>query len=218
MLSKIRCVAPFLQNNLKRSFSKKPVSPSTADKAKAGIKEEFLDSSKFKDNMLMLYQSRETTSCRVISGILLSLGLYDAYKYYEDDTSSSNTEGMMAFFIFGFLALFEMKLHRTPKSIFLDANGYSVFVDFYRFFGWGSKIVELHTRDFRGYGPYFKKYSKVPIVRYEYGIKNRFFFFKPGYILEDHTLRRAFHGYTFKVGNEGTNINLSKKAKSKYDI
>lgn len=216
MLSKIRCLPPLFQSSIKRTFSKKA---QTTQKPNVNKKEEFIDASKFKENILMLYQSKEATSSKVVSLVMASLGIVDFYQWYQSGESFfSNTEALMGLFVFGFLAAFELKLHRTPKSIWLEKDGRSVFVELYRFLGFGSNVIGLEVRDFRGYGPYIQKYSKVPIAKYDDNGTKKFIFIKPGYIVENDLLRKVFHGYDFKVGNTETNINLSKKAKSKYDV
>ena len=218
MLSRLRCVQSSIQTNVKRYFSKKTQANPTA-KTTTASREEFIDASRFKDDILMLYRSQEANSSRFVSGGLLSLGLYDAYQYYQgEDTLFSSIDGMTALATFAFLALFELKLHKTPKSISLDKDGRRVFLELYRFLGFGSKVIQLEVRDFRGYGPYIKKYNKIPIAMYSDHGKKGWFFFKPTYILENDYLRKVFSAYNFKVGNSELNVNISKKARSKYDV
>jgi len=218
MLSKIRSFQPVLQSTAKRFFSKKP-QPGTTTKTFTNAKEDFIDASKFKDDFLLLYQSQEATSSRVVSIVLLSLGIYNAYEYYQgEEKFSYSNEGLTALTIFSFLVLYELKLHKTPKTIFLNKDGKTIYLELYRFLGFGSRMLEVETVDFKGYGPYFKKYSKIPVVKYEENRKRKIMFFKTGYITENEILRKVFSGYSFKVAAPEMNVNLSKKTKSRYDV
>jgi len=218
MLSKIRSFQPLLQNTKKRLFSKK-YQPGSTNKASSSVKEDFIDINKFKEDYLLLYQSQETTSSRVISVVLASLGLINAYQYYQgEEKFSHSNEGLTALTILSFLTLYELKLHKTPKSIFLYKDGKTVYLEIFRFLGFGARTIELEVGNFKGYGPYIKKYSKIPIAKYEEGKKRRFIFFKTMYIAENEILRKVFSGYSFKVGTPETNIHLSKKYKSRFDV
>ncbi len=222
MLSKLRTFQPVLQSTYKRFFNVKKPQPqptNSAQQAPLNNKEAFIDIKKFQDEMLLLYNNPETTSSRIIASVLLSIGSANLFHYFfGDELTNFGNEGFTSLFIFGFLALYEMKLHRTPKSIYLHQDGKGVLVEFYRLFGFGAKPVKLNVSDFKGYGPYIKKFNKIPIVRYEDSGKKKMFFFKVGFINENEILRQVFAGYNFKVGASESNIKISNKSKARYDL
>jgi hypothetical protein len=215
MFSKVRVVSKGIFQHLKASFSKK----ATQTVNKMNPKEEFIDASRFKEDILVLYQSKEAMSSRLISLGLLGFALYDGYLYYQsEDRFWESAEAIAAASMLVFLAIFEWKLRKTPRSIWLEKDGNTLFVEFYKFWGFSVNPIEFETRDFKGYGPYISRFNSVPIAKYSQFGKKKYFFFKTGYIVENDLLRKAFTGYTFRVGQSDMNVKLSNKAKSTYNL
>lgn len=163
--------------------------------------------------MLELYSSWDKNVLRVFSIVLLLLPTPLAYHYFQVINLSFNAiDPIINFLIF---VGWEWKLRRTPKSIWLNINGNSVSIEYFRWFGWGSKKTDLSIKAFKGYGPYFKRLNRIPIARYEEGGKKGFLVITRLYIKEEQIIKKVFDGHAFKVV---TNVPMSKKAKQKYNL
>ena len=98
-------------------------------------------------------------------------------------------------------------------------NGKSVYIDFFRWGGFHTDPIEFDCSEFVGYGYYIHKYSRLPVVRYRVeGRKKSFFFLRYSDILEENVCRTIFVGQSFKVAGKDMDVNLSKKAKNKYNL
>lgn len=215
MISKTRFLFSSLSKIPTRFFSKKAAETTT----KSATKVEFVDRSLFKDDILVLYQSKETSYSRLVSLGLLGLGLFDLYLYYQNgEDFRESQEAFSAVALFLFLGAFEWKLRKTPRSIWIEKDGNTAIVEFFKFWGFSSNPVELYTRDFRGFGPYIPKFNAIPIARYSIDGKKKYLFFKANSSQNQDLLKKLFSGYTFKVGESDLNVNLSKKAKNTYNI
>jgi hypothetical protein len=215
MISKVRSLFTSISKVPSRLFSKKV----NEAPPKSNAKMEFIEKDKFTNDILILYQSKETLSSKLISLGMLGFGLFDAYLYYQkDEDFRESAEAFTAVSIFIFLGIFEWKLRKTPRSIWLEKDGGTAIVEFYKFWGFSTNAIELDTKDFRGFGPYLPKFNSVPIARYTLDSKKKYFFFKTSSIQNQDLLKKLFSGYTFKVGESDLNVNLSKKAKSTYHI
>lgn len=217
MLTKVKSFTRLLPHQALYHFSKTQTPPPNAPKA--AMKEDFIEISKFKNDILVLYQSNETTASRLISLGLLGLSLFDTYMYYtKGEKFFDSVEGLTALSFSMMLAGFEWKLRRTPRTIWLEKDGKTVYVEFYRFLGFSTISQDIDSKDFKGCGPYFKKFNSVPVAWYGSMGKKYWFFFKTSNILENDLLRKIFAGFSFRVGEQDMNVKISKKAKSTYHI
>lgn len=57
--------------------------------------------------------------------------------------------------------------------MWLHIDGKTTFIDFYRLAGFGTRMVKVDNKDFKGWNYFISQRTKIPVFRYNDGSKIR---------------------------------------------
>lgn len=72
----------------------------------------------------------------------------------------------------------QWKISKTLKNVYLDQNGRTVFLDFFKHAGFGNQMVESETQYMGGYNFFLHKFTQTPIFKYRFDGKKKYGFLK----------------------------------------
>ncbi|KAL4506083.1 hypothetical protein ABPG72_013844 [Tetrahymena utriculariae] len=179
----------------------------------------FLNETQFfkKDQMLIVYQSKEGTFFRAFSAVLGGLMTYNIYSYFTQEDESEKDSSLILGIIFGttFLVM-QWKINKTLKHVYLDSNGRTVVLDFFKHAGFGNELIHTETLNMGGYSYFIHQFTQVPIFKYRYAGKKRFGFLKWSQANDTEILTSIFQKKTFLIGDNPYASKISNTYKKKH--
>ena len=181
----------------------------------------FIEKSRFKPTEpgLLVYKSTELTSFLLYSGAFIGFITFYSYKHTKEYQYHQGNLYMGSFILVAFV-LFQLKLRRTIKNVYLTENGKTSLIELYRFGGFSSKTYRIDHNMFIGFSAFYPKILKsftLPLIRFQLDKNKSYFFFRTDFIVEDEIFKNAILGKEFKISeNSDLNLKLSKKQQKHY--
>ena len=148
----------------------------------------------------------------LISGGLISYQFYDYFFGLKEEKPI-----IFNLLLTSTLLFFQYKFHKFPKKIFLNSNGNTTLIQFYKYGGFFEENFLIPNSEFIGFSCFFHNKLRMPIVKYYDPFeKKAFFFIKMSCFKDKEIAKSIFSGNEFIIGSEDIKFKYSSKQKKNY--